>query len=66
MLKREEGWRYLRKILRLRVIQRIRNMDIMARRENKGSFLEVMNQSTLRWFEHGERIEGRMVDKDGL
>ena len=56
----------MRKILRLRVIQRIRNMDIMARRENKGSFLEVMNQSTLRWFEHGERIEGRMVDKDGL
>ena len=49
----------MRKILRLRVIQRIRNMDIMARRENKGSFLEVMNQSTLRWFEHGERIVGR-------
>ena len=50
-------WRCLRKVMKVGVMQIIRNKEIRGRYRNKVSLLGKEDQSTPRWFGHAEKTE---------
>ena len=60
----EGWWRYLRNVLRVGMIYRIRNMNIRRNIRNKTYLLERVDQNTFRRFGYMERMyEGKLMRK---